>query len=55
LGIVLGVLGLAYSSLLGIILGILFILTAAVGVCPAYSVFDVSTVKKEQGKGEYAK
>jgi len=45
LGLIIGLLGIYYQSWLGLI-GVVPVLTAFIGFCPAYAPFGISTCKK---------
>lgn len=45
MGLIIGLLGIYYQSWLGLI-GVVPVLTAFIGFCPAYAPFGISTCKK---------
>lgn len=53
-GIVIATFGLAYSSLIALIVGILIMLTGFLGYCALYSLLGINTIKKDEDKNEYA-
>lgn len=49
LGLIIGGLGIYFKCWLGLI-GIILIATAFIGFCPAYTLFNCNTCKKEESK-----